>query len=283
MLPSIRTRDGLSLFARDWTSPATPRGQVLIVHGLGEHSGRYAHVASALNATGWQVIAYDQRGHGESGGARGDLARPDSLLDDLGCVIDAVRVPSHGPFVLFGHSLGGLVAARFAAESLQVAPASWARPLDALVLSSPALDPGMNAAQKLLLAVVPKLLPHLRVSNGLQPAWICRDPAVVKAYVDDPMVHDRVSGLMGRFIADAGPFVISLAASWRVPTLLMWAGADRCVSPAGSAAFAATAPASCVTCRAWPGLSHEIFNEPEKEEVLSQLDAWLDGRFPSGV
>ncbi|MFO1341458.1 MAG: alpha/beta hydrolase, partial [Burkholderiaceae bacterium] len=275
MQTHVQTGDGLALRLHEWSPGTAPRGQVLIVHGLGEHAGRYAHVAGALNAHGWQVLSYDQRGHGGSAGAQGDIATPDSLLDDLARVLDAVRVPSHGPLVLLGHSLGGLVAARFVAEALRPSPAAWSRHVDALVLSSPALDPGMNAVQKLLLAVVPKLLPHLRVGNGLKPAWISRDPAVVQAYVGDPQVHDRISGLLGRFIADAGPLVLSLAPQWRLQTLLMWAGADRCVSPAGSAAFAAAAPRSAVTPREWPGFAHEIFNEPEKEEVLAELDAWL--------
>jgi alpha-beta hydrolase superfamily lysophospholipase len=283
MQTHVQTDDGLALQLREWSSAGTPRGQVLIVHGLGEHAGRYGHVAAALNAHGWQVLSYDQRGHGGSAGAQGDIAAPDSLLADLARVIDVARAQSHGPLILLGHSLGGLVAARFVAEALMPQPAGWSRPVDALVLSSPALDPGMNAVQKFLLAVVPSVLPHLRVGNGLKPEWISRDMAVVQAYANDPQVHDRISGLMGRFIAQAGPAVQALAGQWCVPTLLMWAGADRCVSPAGSARFAAATSRSVVTVREWPGFSHEIFNEPEKEEVLRELDAWLDQRCPSGV
>ncbi|MBP7913701.1 MAG: lysophospholipase [Vitreoscilla sp.] len=283
MSPLIATRDGLALHLRHWGSEVAPRGHVLIVHGLGEHSARYEHVAAALNSHGWHVVTYDQRGHGRSAGARGDIAAVDSLLDDLACVMDAVRGELRGPLVLLGHSLGGLVAARFVAEGLMPRPAAWWRPVDALVLSSPALDPGMNAVQKLLLAVVPKLLPHLRVGNGLNPAWISRDGAVVQAYVNDPLVHDRISGLLGRFVAEAGEEVQAVADRWQLPTLLMWAGADRCVAPAGSARFAAAAKRGVLTAREWPGLSHEIFNEPEKEEVLAALDSWLDQRYPSGV
>jgi alpha-beta hydrolase superfamily lysophospholipase len=279
----VQTADGLALHIRGWASAAgaVPRGQVLIVHGLGEHGGRYAHVAEALASAGWAVTAYDQRGHGHSAGATGDVATDDSLLQDLSRVIGTLRVGAPpGPLVLLGHSLGGLVAARFAAEALLPRPAAWSRGVDALVLSSPALDPGVNAVQKALLAVVPRVLPHLRVHNGLKPAWISRDPAVVKAYVDDPLVHDRISGLLGRFIAEAGPVVQAVAAQWVVPTLLMWAGADRCVRPEGSARFAAAAPRAVVTAREWPGLAHEIFNEPEQAEVLAALLAWLDRQIP---
>jgi len=279
----IPTHDGLALHVRSWSPAAAARGQVLIVHGLGEHGGRYAHVAAALHAHGWEVTAYDQRGHGHSAGAQGDIATPDSLLADLARVMDALREHHAGPLVLLGHSLGGLVAARFVAEGLMPQPAPWAREVEALVLSSPALDPGMTAVQKALLAVVPRLLPHLRVNNGLKPEWISSDLAVVRAYVEDPLVHDRISGLLGQFIAEAGSLVQSVAGSWRVPTLLMWAGADRCVRPEGSARFAADSSREVVTVREWPGFAHEIFNEPQKEEVLAELDAWLDWRFPAGV
>jgi alpha-beta hydrolase superfamily lysophospholipase len=277
----VQTADGLALHLHHWRPSSPARGTVLVVHGLGEHGERYAHVATALRERGWSVVAYDQRGHGHSAGAQGDIAREESLLSDLAGVIDQVRAGSGaGPFVLLGHSLGGLVASRFVAEGLLPRPATWSRPVDALLLSSPALDPGMNAVQKALLAVVPRLLPHLRVHNGLKPEWISRDPAVVKAYIDDPLVHDRISGLLGRFIAEAGPVVLGQAARWSTPTLLMWAGADRCVQPAGSARFAAAAPAGVVSRREWPALAHELFNEPEKADVLTELMRWLDGRFP---
>lgn len=275
MPPTLTTADGLPLHLHHWPAPANPRGTVVVVHGLGEHAGRYAHVADALNAAGWQVLAHDQRGHGHSGGPRGGIAAPLSLLADLALVLDAARAAHPGPLVLLGHSLGGLVAARFVAEALAAAPAPWSRPVDALVLSSPALDPGLNAVQKLLLAVVPALAPNLAVNNGLTPAWISRDPAVVQAYVADPLVHNRISGRLARFIADAGPEVLAAAPRWAVPTLLMWAGADHCVAPRGSAQFAATAPATVLTARDWPGLAHEIFNEPEQAQVLAALAAWL--------
>ena len=279
----IHTPDGLTLRLHLWDVASAPRGQVLIVHGLGEHGGRYAHVAAALNAHGWRVVAYDHRGHGASDGARGVIARPDSLLRDLARVIDVARAACDGPLVLLGHSLGGLIAGRFVAEALKALPADWSRPVDALVMSSPALDAGLNAVQKLLLAVVPRLAPNLAVGNGLQPAWICRDPAVVQAYVSDPLVHDRISGRLGRFIADEGPAVLAAAPLWRVPTLLTWAGADRCVAPAGSRRFAAAAPAGVLSAHEWPGLAHEIFNEPEREEVLALLTHWLDQRCPPGL
>lgn len=272
---TLRTADGLVLQVRDWPV-AQPRGTVLLVHGLGEHIGRYLHVAATLNGWGWTVVGYDQRGHGASQGLRGRLASADDLLADLGAMVGATRASHTGPLVLLGHSLGGLVAARYVAEGLaDGSPAAWFRPVDALVLSSPALDPGMSAAQKLLLAVLAPILPHLAVSNGLDPSWISRDPAVVAAYGADPLVHDRVAPRLVRFMVDAGPVVRARAERWSVPTLLVWAGADRCVAPAGSAAFAAAAPKGVVTARAFEPLFHEVFNEPERADVFAVLHTWL--------
>jgi len=275
-MDTLRTTDGLTLQLRRWPAPGAARGTVQIVHGLGEHMGRYAAIAAVLNAAGWAVVGHDQRGHGESGGARGAIPDSHALLADLALVIDAVRGP--GPHVLLGHSLGGLIAARFAAEAPAPLPAPWSRGLDGLVLSSPALATGMGAAQKALLAVLGPLAPNLALNNGLKPEWISRDADVVKAYVADPLVHDRITPRLVRFIVDAGALVLGRAPQWDLPTLLLWAGADRCVAPSGSAAFAAAAPHPVLTAQDFPGLYHEIFNEPERAAVLSQLLAWL-GRF----
>ena len=274
METTLTSFDGLALHWREWPCPDA-RGSVLIVHGLGEHCGRYAHVAAQLNAWGWRVVAYDQRGHGRSEGARGRIAGDDALLRDLAQVIDGARRAHPGPFVLLGHSMGGLIAARFVAEGLQPRPAPWHRSIDALVLSSPALDLGMGAAQKALLALLGPLAPNLAVGNGLKPEWLSRDAAVVQAYRDDPRVHDRITPRLAQFIVDAGTLVQQRAAQWTVPTLLLYAGADRCVAPAGSATFAAAVPDGLVTAREWPTLFHEIFNEPERDEVLSVMVDWL--------
>jgi len=283
-MKTVMTVDGLALLTQVWPAsqraPGTARGVVVLVHGLGEHAARYDHVARRLNGQGFNVVGYDHRGHGRSPGPRGGIETAADLCADLGRVIEAARKEFAGPLVVVGHSLGGLIAGRFVAEGLAAAPAAWWRPIDALVMSSPALDPGANAVQKFLLATVAPLLPRLAVNNGLKVDWISRDPAVVQAYAADPLVHDRITGRLGIFVAEQGPAVIAAASGWKTPTLLMWAGADRCVSPAGSAAFAAAAPRNVVTPREWPGLFHEIFNEPEHAEVLQVMADWLDVQLP---
>lgn len=274
-MQALHTHDDLPLHLRRWSARGPAHGTVLLVHGLGEHIGRYEWLAARLNAEHWHVAGYDQRGHGASGGPRGAIPSDDSLMQDLSAAIDALRSEPPTPLVLLGHSMGGLVVARFVAEGLAASPAPWWQAVDAAALSSPALDPGMNVLQRALLAVLGPLAPNLAVHNGLKPAWISRDPAVVRAYVDDPLVHDRVTPRLVRFIVDAGQRVREAAPRWTVPTLLQWAGADRCVSPAGSAAFAAAAPADRLTSVPYPDLAHEIFNEPERDAVVGDLLRWL--------
>lgn len=263
-MPTLQAGDGVDLHLRKWEAKGTPRGTVVMVHGLGEHIGRYEHVADALSADGWRVAGHDHRGHGQSGGQRGKLATADDLLADLATVIDHVR--ADGRLVLLGHSMGGAVTGR--SSSRGSSP-------DALVMTSPALDLGMNPAQSALLAVLGPVAPTLAVGNGIKPEWISRDPAVVKAYKDDPLVHNRVTARLVRFLLDSGRVVRERAPSWKVPTLILWAGADRCVAPAGSAAFAAAAPKHVVRSKEYPDCFHEILNEPEQAEVLDEIHRWL--------
>ena len=279
MTNKIPTDDRQWLHLRRWPLPAaqqaSARGVIVLVHGLGEHLGRYVILAQFLNHQGWHVIGADQRGHGVSEGQRGAITHADNLLTDLAQVIDSVRDEFQGPLVLLGHSMGGLVAARFVAEALEPVPALWSRQVDGLVLSSPALDPGLSLRQRLLLATLGRMAPNSTHSNGIKTAWISRERSVVRAYERDRLVHDRVSPRLVRFIVDSGRVVLARAARWAVPTLLMWGGADRIVAPRGSAAFAEAAPATVVQSQDYPKLYHEIFNEPERNEVLARLASWL--------
>ena len=191
----------------DWAMPAAgkPLGTVILVHGLGEHAGRYGEVAAHLHQWGFAVRAYDQQGHGQSEGPRGDMLRPGSLQADLCRMIDDTRQhPSLAdvPLILLGHSMGGLVVARTLAESL--------RPVDAAVLSSPALGAFPNLFQKMLLATLPRVLPHLRVDNRLKPEFVSRDPDVVKAYQADAMVHRRIAIGLAAWILENGQKTLSV-------------------------------------------------------------------------
>ncbi len=274
-LTTFVASDGDNVVIQDW--PLEPgvrlRGVVILVHGLGEHAGRYDHVARQLNEWGLAVRGYDQCGHGESGGLPGSLPTDTRLLDDLADIVDSTRarMDTHTPLIVLGHSMGGLVAGRFVSLGI--------RQVDALVMSSPALNPGLSAFQKLLVAVLPKLFPNLRVGNGLNASYISHDPAVVAAYQADKLVHDRISARLARFIATAGPATVALAPQWKVPTLLMYAGEDKLVQPQGSRDFAAAAPAALVTTHCFENLYHEIFNELDAAPVFATLRQWLDERY----
>lgn len=280
--PTLKTQDGLSLQLRHWpvADGTTPRGVALIVHGLGEHAGRYDHVAAALNAQGWAAVGVDHRGHGRSDGARGKLAHDDDFLHDLAAVVDTTRQAYPGQrLLLAGHSMGGAIAGRFVAELATPTQAPWARAVDGLVLSSPALALPLSGVQKALLATVGRLTPDVAVPNGLKPEWICHNPATVRAYQADPLVHDRITGRLTMWMKAAGELTRARAAQWTVPTLIMWGGEDRCVAPEGSAEFARLAPAHLVQSQPWPRLSHEIFNEREQADVLGAMTAWLQRTF----
>lgn len=274
-LSTFIATDGDNIVVQDWplADGAPVRGVVIIVHGLGEHAGRYAPVAARLNQWGFFVRGYDQCGHGQSNGVRGGLPSETRLLDDLADMVDDMRTRMEAglPLILLGHSMGGLVAARFVSLKM--------REVEALVLSSPALDPGLNWFQQLLVKVLPRFAPDLRVGNGVRPQFISHDPQVVKAYREDPQVHDRISARLAGFIADAGAATLAAARQWTVPTLLLYAGEDRLVNPQGSRRFAEAAPAKLVTSQCFETLYHEIFNELEPEAVFDSLKTWLDRRF----
>ena len=272
---TLKLPDGETLVMADapQTNGHVLRGQVLLVHGLGEHMGRYQHVIQHLNDWGFAVRSYDQYGHGQSSGKRGCLPSTNRLLDDLALVMDDTRkqMTAGTPLILLGHSMGGLVAARFVSLNI--------RPVDALVLSSPALGAKLKPIDKFLLAVLPIIAPNLAVANGLDANKISHDPAVVKAYLADPLVHNKISPRLGKWIMDNGAATLAKASTWRVPTLLMYAGKDKLVDAAASRRFTGLAPQSLLQSTCYEALYHEIFNEVDSSPVFGELRAWLDARF----
>jgi alpha-beta hydrolase superfamily lysophospholipase len=273
-LDPLRLPDGTAIFLREWAVPAgtEQRGALLLVHGLGEHSGRYAHVAERLAALGLHVRGYDHRGHGESGGARGSVPHPDALLDDLRAVFDdlADRTDGGAPPFLLGHSLGGATAAR-------AATGGWVTPRG-LVLSSPALRLSPGPAERGLLAVARRVARDTAFPNRLPIDKISHDPAVVAAYKADGLNHDRITPRMYDYLADAGEAARRDAPRFAVPTLLLVAGADALVDARGAREFSAALPPGVGTIHWYDGLYHELFNErePDRTGVLDDLAAWVE-------
>ncbi len=265
--------DGLPLVGRCWEPAGEPRAVACLVHGLGEHCGRYQHVAAALNGAGYAVLACDQRGHGRSGGKRGVIPSYEALMADIDLLLAQAEQRFPGkPRFLYGHSLGGNEVINYALRH---------RPDIAGVVST---SPGLRTAFKppaLQLAagrLMNRLWPAFTMSNGLELAAISRDPAVVTAYQADPLVHDRLSARLGVSLLESGEWAIANAGQFPVPLLLMHGTADRLTSHEASQAFAARAP-NC-TLKLWEGLYHETHNEPEKKEVVGFIVTWLDAHNP---
>ena len=275
-LATFTASDGENIAVQDWPldDGVRQRGVVLVVHGLGEHAARHQRLAQKLNDWGFTVRGYDQYGHGESDGPRGVLPSEMRLVDDLADVLEStrVRMARGAPLILLGHSMGGLVAARFA--SLNRAP------VDALVMSSPALRTRLPRWKRLGLAALSRVAPNLVLPNGLDPDFLSHDPEVVRAYQQDRLCHDRISVRLARFIVEHGAATIARAPQWRVPTLLLFAGRDHLVDPRGSRRFAAAAAGlDHVSAHCFDELYHEIFNEEDAEPVYEMLEHWLQ-RFP---
>jgi len=266
---------GRRLRTRRW-HPATPHGGgVYLLHGLGEHGGRYDELARWLCARGWTVASHDHLGHGESGGERGVLDVADRLARDAAERLEAFTREIGTPPVLLGHSMGGAVAADLVAtRGLAV---------QGLVLSSPALAVRMGGPMRMLASLLTRFAPDLALGNGLDPERLSGDPRAVAAYRSDPAVHDRISPRLVTWIVRAGAQARAAASTVKVPVLLLVAGDDAMVDPAGSLAFARALPAGRGTLQVFDGLQHELFNEqPEaRSRVLDALAEWLGGRAPS--
>lgn len=265
------TKDQVRLFVRDW-APAPHRvrqGQgILLMHGLGEHCGRYAHVARFFTELGFHVRSYDQRGHGQSEGRRGDSPQALSLLDDAQLLLsDFARQLKQTP-ILLGHSMGGLFAARLALESPEL--------ISGLILSSPALQLYMSPWQHQLLSLAKHWFPGLGVNNGLKTHYLSHDAEVVAAYRHDALVHNKITARLLSAMLEAINHVQDFAEELAVPSLLLVAEADHLVDPQGSRVFVDHANNSLLHYRFYPEFYHEILNELDAQLVFEDIRIWLE-------
>ena len=263
---TLHAADGTALFVADYALVGG-RGGIVIMHGLGEHCGRYRHLAQFLNECGYTVRAYDHRGHGRSGGARGDVPGNDTLLDDAKLVVGDFAAKLGQSPLLLGHSLGGLIAAHYATRGVS--------PLAGLVLSSPALRIRLSGAQKFLLRILTAVAPGFGTPNGLDTNYLSHDKAVVDAYRNDPLVHNKISARLLNYMLAAIDFVQGAAPELRTRTLLLVAGDDHLVDATGSVAFAQRLAPGTGTMHLYRALYHEIFNETDAARVFDDLRHWL--------
>ena len=267
----LKMRDGTDIHCVDYFPASPAHSGIVFMHGLGEHSGRYAHVADYFCARGFAVRTYDHRGHGKSSGKRGDIPHPDSLLDDAQQVMhdwQASCPTSVTRHLLLGHSMGGLFAAKFALSKMCA--------LDGLILSAPALAIYMNFVERSLLKVLSAIAPALTLSNGLKTTYLSHDPKVVASYLADPLVHDRISARLLNSMLTTMHDVFSHVSSLDLPTLLLLAGQDKLVDSTGSLRFAQASPENYLRLHAYNNLYHEIFNELDAKAVFDDVSTWLD-------
>jgi alpha-beta hydrolase superfamily lysophospholipase len=267
---TVRVADGTILRSLHWAPAAEPWAAALVVHGLGEHAGRYRTVAGALTAAGIDVFAYDHRGFGGSAGARAYVDRFSQYHDDLAERILAVRAARPGlPLIMYGHSLGGLISAGYV-----LAGPDLPMP-DLLVLSAPALDSEQPGWKKALAKVLTGIAPKIKLANGLPTGGLSRDPAVEAATATDPLCS-TVSTV--RFGAEAFAEqarvqgVVAGMSAMPMPTYVLHGSADPIVAPAASAILEGKGG---VTRRVHEGLRHECHHEPEQEQVLAEVVAWI--------
>jgi alpha-beta hydrolase superfamily lysophospholipase len=261
------TADGTDLLVRHWPvrDGDVPWAAVLLVHGLGEHSGRYEHVGTQLATAGLDVHAFDLRGNGGSGGRRGHVDRWSQLHDDLGERLGVVREAADGrPLVLYGHSMGGLIVLGYLLTD---------RPKpDLVVLTSPGLDSTLPAWKKALAGFAGRILPTLSIPNGIDGSTLSRNPTVAERVAADPACA-RTSTT--RFGAEGFAEVARVRRDYTgltLPTLVLH-GLDDGLVPASASQILATLPN--VERRTYPGLRHELHNEPEGPAILDEVIAWL--------
>ncbi len=262
---------GRSAYWQAWLPPAQVRAVIVIVHGFGEHSGRYAYVGNRLATAGFAAYAADYRGHGRSDGRRANIERMALIVADLGCFVRFAAERHPGlPVFMVGHSVGGLISLQYATEP--------GTPLHGLVLSAPAVEVMVGSAlQRRLAGVLSALVPDLQVTALDADHKISRDPEVIRAYREDPLVyHGRIKARTGAEILVTMEGLPARLPRLSMPLLILHGTGDLICAPAGSTMVHDRVSSPDKTVRRYQHLYHEVFNEPERDEVLTDLVHWLE-------
>jgi len=273
---TVKSPDGLNLYFRSYQAKGE-RARLVIAHGLGEHSGRYANVVETLLPLGLTVHVMDLRGHGKSDGRKGHILAFNDYIIDVAAMVGHAKkdIPEGMKCLLLGHSMGGLVALGLALQSPEQ--------IDGVIISSPSLGISVKVpfVKRLLGKLMSSLLPGLTLKNGLDTDKLSHDPAVVQAYVTDPLVHDKVSARWFTEILQAMEEVMGSAAGMEVPILMQLAGDDHLTDVNASRRFFDQLVLKDKTLYVYDGHYHEIYNEREdlRAGPLEDLAAWIEERF----
>jgi acylglycerol lipase len=266
---SWRAEDGLMISGRFWAPVEQTRGLVALVHGHGEHSGRYGHVAQFFADRGFAVAAMDQRGHGRSEGKRGHSPSYEHLMNDIARLIEEGRrqVPE-GPLILYGHSMGGAEVLNFVLRRKPaIAGTIVTGPLLRVAFEPPpwkiALGRGMQ-----------HIWPSLTQPTGLKPTDISRDAETVRLYAEDPLVHDKMSAKLFVDLMAAGEYALERAHEFPAPLFLVHGAAD-CLTAAGATREFGEKMGTGCTLKLYEDWFHEVHNEPQREQYFDDVRAWL--------
>lgn len=267
-------KDRTKLFIQGWEPEnSKPKALIALVHGLGEHAGRYAHVGKALTDAGYALVGFDLRGHGKSDGARGHSSSLDTYMQDIQQFFRRMetRYPDI-PHFLYGHSLGGLLVLAYAIQ--------YGEHLKGVITTGPGLQSSLQEqkAKVAMVRLLGSLLPAITLQSGLDAAAISRDTTIVDVYKTDPLVHDNASLGLGKAALSAIDLCFARAKEFPVPLLIIHGKADKIAYASGSEDFAELlrAEGKDVTLKIWDDLYHEVHNEPEKEEVFQLVIEWLN-------
>jgi len=266
----FKSKDGLELFAHAFPSENPPKAVICLAHGHGEHIKRYQHLAAALNDSGYALVGFDNRGHGQSDGPRGHTPSYESLLDDIDAfLVEVDKDFPNIPRILYGHSMGGNLALNYALRRKPklkgvIATGPWVK----LAFEPPAV-------QVFLGRTMDKIYPAFIQASGLETAALSRDPEVVRAYEEDTFVHNKISARLFVGMYESGLWALENAKEFPLPLLLMHGSADRLTSADASREFAEKAGEK-VDLKIWDGFYHEIHNEPEQADVFKMIIDWLE-------
>ncbi|SKB84223.1 alpha/beta hydrolase [Sphingopyxis flava] len=271
VLPEGSAGAGAALSVTHWLPAEAPKAVVLLAHGYAEHAGRYAHVAERLTDAGYAIYAVDHWGHGKSDGTRGFVPRFSAFIDGMAELLTLVEVQHGGtPRLLLGHSMGGLIATLFLIERQDAFVAA--------ALSGPAIVPAAPPSRMTiyLSRFLSRFFPRLGVL-ALDAEGVSRDPDVVAAYRADPLVYKgKIGARLGKEFMDAMAAAQADAEKITLPILLQHGDADTLTAPSGSRYLFEHVSSADKTLKIYPGLFHEIYNEPERGEVLDDLIGWFD-------
>ncbi len=267
---SWKSYDGVDIYAQTWTPQGKVKSVIYIVHGLGEHSGRYNKWAEHFLASGYSIVACDLRGHGKSGGQRGHAPSYDHYCDEIEVMMDKTKIMFQDiPHFLYGHSMGGLLSLYYI---IQRQPE-----IKGAIITSPALMPSAltNKLARAVIHLLSFFMPRLSFPNGIKPDTLSRDIIIGKTYLNDPLVHDKVSTRNLKEMLRTAKFTINTASDINIPLLIMHGSADRIIFIQGTENLVNQLKNEH-SFKQWEGAFHELHNELEKEQVYLYIANWIN-------